>query len=195
MKASNLPFYLDAFSHDQVPISPNARDFGGHVSAGELPVINVLYKTYASALMGVILRIVKHDELAKDVLQETFIKIWKSIGKYQEAKGRPYTWMARMAINTAIDHLRLKGEIRSAQNKDLTEVFEEAEARLIYHFNTDTIGLRQLMESLSKPQKLVLDVVYFRGYTHVEAAEYLGLSLGTVKSQVRAALLLLRKMF
>jgi RNA polymerase sigma factor (sigma-70 family) len=195
MKAIKLPLCTAAFLIDQAAISSPQGELLSGTCTGQLPSVAVLYKAYAPALMGLILRIVKHDELAQDVLQETFVKIWKSRGKYHEAKGRPYTWMARMATNTAIDHLRFKGEIRSAQNKDITSVFEETEASLMYHFNPDTIGLRELTECLNESQKLLLDMVYFKGYTHVEAAEELGMSLGTVKTKVRLGLLKLRKMF
>jgi RNA polymerase sigma factor (sigma-70 family) len=160
-----------------------------------LPSVAVLYKDYAPALMGLILRIVKRNEIAEDVLQETFVKIWKSSGEYQEIKGRPYTWMARLATNTAIDHLRLKGEVRSSQTRELAFSFEETETKLMYQFNPDIIGLKELTESLNESQKLVFDRVYFKGYTHVEAAEELGMSLGVVKYRVKSGLLALRKMF
>jgi RNA polymerase sigma factor (sigma-70 family) len=195
MKATAFPFCTVAFSGDKMLNSAlwtGQRNDGG---ASRLPSVAILYKDYAPALLRLILKIVKRDEIAQDVLQETFVKIWKSSTKYEEVKGRPYTWMARLATNTAIDHLRLKGELRSIQNKELTIVFEERETKLMYHFNPDTIGLRELTESLTESQRLVLDRVYFKGYTHVEAADELGMSLGTVKSKVKSALLALRKMF
>lgn len=195
MKATAFRFCEAVFSNDEVANPARWREQDSEDCAGGLPSVAILYKDYAPALMGLILRIVQRNEIAQDVLQETFVKIWKSSGKYQEVKGRPYTWMARLATNTAIDHLRLKGEIRSTQTRELAIVFEEAEIKLACHFNPDTIGLRELTESLTESQKLVLDRVYFQGYTHLEAAEDLGMSLGTVKSRVRMGLLALRKMF
>ena len=195
MKATAFPFCTSAFSNDKAANPVRCPEQRSDSRASLLPAVAILYKDYAPALMRLILKIVKRDEIAQDVLQETFVKIWKSSFKYEEIKGRPYTWMARLATNTAIDHLRLKGEIRSTQNKDLAIVFEETETKLMYHFNPDTIGLRELIESLTESQKLVLDRVYFKGYTHVEAADELGMSLGTVKSRVKSALHALRKMF
>jgi RNA polymerase sigma-70 factor, ECF subfamily len=195
MKATAFPFCTAAFSNDKAANPACWLEQPNAARLSRLPSVAILYRDYAPALMRLILKIVKRDEIAQDVLQETFVKIWKSSLKYEEVKGRPYTWMARLATNTAIDHLRLKGEVRSTQNKELAIVFEEKETKLMYHFNPDIIGLRELTESLTESQKLVLDRVYFKGYTHVEAADELGMSLGTVKSRVKSALLALRKMF
>ena len=62
-------------------------------------------------------------------------------------------------------------------------------------FNADTLGLKDLVTNLKPDFKNVLDMVYFKGYTHVEAAEELNLPLGTVKTRVRMAILELRKKF
>ena len=65
-----------------------------------------LYDQYGNALFGLIMKIVKSDSVAEDVLQESFVKIWKRIDQYDEGKGRFFTWILNITRNTAIDHWR-----------------------------------------------------------------------------------------
>ena len=66
--------------------------------------MNSLYKMYSDSLYRVISTIVVIEEVAQDLLQETFIKIWNSFKQYDPGKGRLYTWMARLARNLSIDY-------------------------------------------------------------------------------------------
>ena len=70
--------------------------------------LNLLYDNYAAALYGVIMRITKSQHHAENILQDTFIKIWKSIDSYDSNKGRFFTWMLNIARNSAIDFVRSK---------------------------------------------------------------------------------------
>ena len=67
-----------------------------------------LYDMYSSSLYGVIFRIVQHQEIAEDLLQDTFIRIWNSFSSYDSSKGRLFTWMVNVARNIAIDKIRSK---------------------------------------------------------------------------------------
>ena len=68
---------------------------------------NYLYDNYSDALYGVILKVVRTEETAQDLLQEIFVKIWKNIAQYDSSKGRLFTWMLNIARNTSIDYLRV----------------------------------------------------------------------------------------
>ena len=88
------------------------------IREGDRAALGTLYDAYSAALNGVILRMVQSEELAQEVLQDTFVKIWRSAATYDPAKGRPFTWMLNIARNTAIDLLRTAamknaGSIRS----------------------------------------------------------------------------------
>lgn len=154
-----------------------------------------LYKMYAPSLNGIILRIVINEETTEDLLQETFVKIWNSIDKYDESKGRLFTWMSRLAKNIAIDQLRKKSHINSNKHVDIQEKVTDIDLRLSYKINTDLIGIKTLTKAMTPMQRMLLNMVYFEGYTHSEIAEELNLPLGTVKSKIRFALLELRKKF
>ncbi|RZK52071.1 MAG: sigma-70 family RNA polymerase sigma factor, partial [Pedobacter sp.] len=155
-----------------------------------------LYKMYAGSLMGIISRIVKFDEVAEDVLQDTFVKIWKSIAQYDSSKGRLFTWMANLAKNAAIDQVRSKNYVNSGKTDDLGDTkVDLIDRRNNVSFNAETIGVRQLMQYLKPDQKNILDLVYFEGYTQMEVAEHLNIPLGTVKTKIRLSILTLRKYF
>jgi len=163
---------------------------------GDKAAIDKLYKMYAGSLMGIISRIVKFDEVAEDVLQDTFVKIWKSIAQYDSSKGRLFTWMANLAKNAAIDQVRSKNYVNSGKTDDLGDTkVDLIDRRNNVSFNAETIGVRQLMQHLKPDQKNILDLVYFEGYTQMEVAEYLNIPLGTVKTKIRLSILTLRKYF
>ncbi len=151
-----------------------------------------LYDQYAGALFSTIASIVQQEELASDVLQEVFIKIWRQFSLYDSSKGRLYTWMLNIARNTSIDAIRSKGVKNSRQNQELTEnVYEQAGATEI---KTDTIGIRKLVHSLKTEWKTLIELSYFEGYTQEEMAKILNIPLGTVKTRLRSGLAALSKM-
>ncbi len=150
---------------------------------------------YSGALLGVISRIVQPIELAEDLLQETFVKIWNSAASYDPAKGRLFTWMMNVARNLSIDKLRSKEFKNSSKNQELENNVDFIDEQKKVSFNADVLGLKDMVTQLKPEFKQVLDLVYFGGYTHAEAAEELNLPLGTVKTRVRMAILELRKNF
>lgn len=163
--------------------------------AGQTSSLEKLYRCYSASLLGIISKIVKQDDVAEDVLQETFLKIWTSIAQYDANKGRLFTWMSRLAKNKAIDHLRSRGEINSQRNEDIDHLYLEINQLHQIQYNPEHIGLKQLMNVLSPAQLLVLDMVYFQGYTQSEAAEELNIPVGTVKTRIRIAIKTLRAFF
>ena len=161
----------------------------------ETVAIKALYDMYSAALLGVITRIVLHTEVAEDLLQETFVKIWNSAKTYDSTKGRLFTWMMNVARNLAIDKLRSKDFKNANKNQGLENNVNFIDDQKKINFNADTLGIKELVGNLKPDFKNVLDMVYFKGYTQAEAAEELNLPLGTVKTRIRMAILELRKNF
>jgi len=163
---------------------------------GEQQAIEQLYSMYSASLMGIISRIVKFDEVAEDVFQDTFVKIWKNIEQYDPSKGRLFTWMANLAKNTAIDHVRSKNYTNSVKTDDISKIPTDTLDRgSQIHFNPELIGMKQLINHLKADQKNILNLIYFEGYTHVEVSEKLNMPLGTVKTKIRLSILALRQYF
>ncbi|MCD0489802.1 sigma-70 family RNA polymerase sigma factor [Pedobacter sp. MC2016-14] len=163
--------------------------------AGDRKAYALLYKNYSAALFGIISRIVKSVEAAEDVQQETFVKIFKCIKEYDPEKGRLFTWMAKIARNKSIDNLRSKTESNTIKNDVLEDVISSVNQLHRIHFNIETIGIKQLTQQLPAHQKEIIDLIYFGGFTHTEAAEALNIPLGTIKTHLRNAIITLRKSF
>jgi RNA polymerase sigma factor (sigma-70 family) len=176
-------------------ISLTEDDLVRALRAHETIAIQALYDMYSGALLGVITRIVQQPEIAEDLLQETFIKIWNSAESYDSSKGRLFTWMINVARNIAIDKLRSKDFRNSHKNQDIENNVDFIDSQKKITFNADTLGLRDMVTALKPEFNDVLNMVYFKGYTHVEAAEELNLPLGTVKTRIRMAIMELRKHF
>lgn len=163
--------------------------------SGNFDAFNQLYKMYAPSLLGIINKIVQQQETAEDLLQDTFIKIRKYASSYDPAKSRIFTWISRIAKNTALDHLRLKMNKDGAKNISLDFVSAELDANYTNSFNPETIGLKSLFNSLNSKQKEIIDLIYYKGYTHEEVAEKLNMPIGTVKTRIRMSIQKLRMSF
>ena len=154
-----------------------------------------LYDMYSASLYGVIVRIVIDTAVAEDVLQESFVKIWQSFSSYSAEKGRLFTWMVNIARNLSIDKIRSKDFKNQTKNQELENnvTFIDEQKNTVY--KPELLGIKDLVQKLKPEQKSILDLVYFKGYTHVEAADELGVPLGTIKTRLRMAIQQLRKSF
>ncbi|HEX8024252.1 RNA polymerase sigma factor [Mucilaginibacter sp.] len=157
--------------------------------------VEALYDMYSASLFGVISRIINDTAIAEDVLQETFVKIWHSFSSYSTEKGRLFTWMVNIARNLAIDKIRSKDFKNQNKNQEIENnvTFIDEQRNTVY--KPELMGVKDLVQTLKPEQKLIIELVYFKGYTHVEAAEELGIPLGTIKTRLRMAILELRKHF
>jgi len=153
-------------------------------------VMATLYDRYAAAMYGVIKKVVTDDAIAEDLMQEAFLKVWKAGAQYDASKGRLFTWLINVARNTAIDYLRSKRYKESIQTDEL-DVYSPVTERVTTA--VDHIGLKDVLSTLKPEQQEVLDLLYFNGLTQEQAAEELGIPLGTVKTRARTAIQVLRK--
>lgn len=147
-----------------------------------------LYENYSGALYGVIKQIVADAELSNDVLQETFVNIWKRMDTYDATKGRLFTWMLNVARNAAIDKTRSKGFQQSQKQIPLDGEVIQPSVRP----GIDDYGLKKLILKLKDEQRLLIDLSFFQGFTHEQIATALHIPLGTVKTRIRSALTQLR---
>ena len=153
-----------------------------------------LYDHYSAALYGVVLRIVKQEDIAKEVLQDSFMKIWNNMGQYDATKSRLFTWMFNVSRNLAIDKLRSKEIKRDLKTDAVSDSVHSIERQYNSQQQVDTIGIDKLVDQLHKEQQLVIKLLYLQGYTQSEVAEEYGIPLGTVKTRHRLAMIHLRKL-
>jgi len=150
-----------------------------------------LYDNYSGALYSIILQIVQNTELASDVLQEVFINIWRKIESYDPSRGRLFTWMLNITRNASIDTLRSKSYQNSQKNQGLSENVNINSQ--VTQTNIDNIGLNKILAKLKPEHRVLIELAYFKGYTHEEIAQIEDIPLGTVKTRIRNALLQLKE--
>lgn len=154
-----------------------------------------LYSMYSASLLGIISRIINDTEIAEDVLQETLVKIWNSISQYNATKGRLFTWMVNVARNMAIDKVRSKDYRNHSKNQDLEIHVNTYDQQNNTVYKPEHLGVKDLVTKLKPDQQKIVDLIYFKGYTHVEVADELEIPLGTVKTRLRMGIIELRKYF
>lgn len=152
-----------------------------------------LYDHYSGALFNVITKTVRDEEKAADVLQDSFLKIWKNIALYNPEKGRLFTWILNIARNGAIDAVRMEGRRPVMEDIEETAVQNERDTDQESVMNRSEI--KAIVDLLRPERKLLIDMAYFQGYTHEEISEELSIPLGTVKSRIRTALQELKQYF
>lgn len=150
-----------------------------------------LYDNYGNTMLSIIQTIVNNVEDAENLLQDSFVKVWKNIHRYDPAKGRLFTWLITICRNTALNFLRsreniTKIEIRDTENSVYTHKLATEPVHLNY------IGVGKEVEKLDEKHRVVINLIYFLGYTQQEVAEHLNMPLGTVKTRTRMALQILK---
>ncbi|WP_025764789.1 RNA polymerase sigma factor [Dyadobacter tibetensis] len=163
------------------------------LKANDRTAFEFLYDHYSGALFNIICKTVRDEERAGDVLQESFLKIWKSIATYNPEKGRLFTWIMNIARNSAIDAVRV--ENRKPDMIDVDDRVAHNEKDVVDSPESDSAELRAIVNMLRPERKLLVDMAYFQGYTHEEISERLNIPLGTVKSRIRTALQELKQYF
>ncbi len=154
--------------------------------------LNLLYEHYSDSLYGVILKVTRNEEIAEDALQETFIKVWKNAHKYDSTKAKLFTWLFRIARNTAIDKLRsFNKRYHKEVQIDKSNVYILPGTNL----NQDVLDIKEHVSRLEKKYQIVLNALFFEGMTQQEASDELEIPLGTVKSRLKIGLRELKKVY
>ncbi len=149
-----------------------------------------LYQRYASKMFGVCLRYTGNPEEAEDVLQESFIKVFKKVGSFR-SEGSFEGWVRRIFVNTAIEHFRRKNYMQPVTEKEENSVEGKYISVLDKLAEKDIISL---VQKLSPGYRTVFNMYVVEGYTHKQIAEMLGISEGTSKSQLSRAKIILQEM-
>ena len=143
-------------------------------------------------MYGVIFRIVKKEDVAEEVLQDVFLKIWERVDSYDSSKGKLFTWMMNVARNQAIDKMRSREISQSKKTDDIDLLVSRIDRRESSELQVESIGLQEVLTKLPQEQKFVVEYLYLKGYTQSELAEEFNIPLGTVKTRLRLAMVELR---
>ena len=153
-----------------------------------------LYQLYAGLVYGVAMRVLQNTSLAEEVMQDTFVKVWREPGKWNPEGGRLVNWLATVTRYTAIDRLRKELRQPPLAPAPLEEIPHLAASvgtidELAWH---NTHLLQSLMDQLPAAQLEVIQLAFWQGMTHSEISQKLELPLGTVKSRLQLGLRRLR---
>ncbi|NSL90497.1 RNA polymerase sigma factor [Chitinophaga solisilvae] len=160
--------------------------------ARDQKIFSYLYDHYSPALYGVIVKVLNNDSTGGDVLQDVYLKIWRYADRYDETKGRLFTWMLNIARNTAIDILRSKSHKLEQKIQNITDDVNAGSGPLTVYQSTDYLGFSKILEKLTKEQRTLIDLAYYKGCTQEEISRVLDIPLGTVKTRMRNAIIQLR---
>jgi len=187
------PLILPVMSAETNKSLPDQRAMIAALQARKRSALVELYQNYSAALYRILMDNLSDEELAKEGLQDVFLKIWDNIDRYNPHKGRLFTWMAQIARNTAIDISRSKRFKKKGKTGSLPDYVYNS-SQLSEESTTEDIGLQRVLQQLSEEERKVVQLVYFQSFTHKEVSEHLDMPLGTVKTRVRKALQKLKKL-
>jgi RNA polymerase sigma-70 factor (ECF subfamily) len=177
-------------------------DLMRRVAGRDGEALAVLYDRYSPRVYGLCVRILNETQLAEDILQEVFVRVWERAGSFEQSRGNVAAWLMGITRNSCIDQLRrLQARPVAAEQADGPDAlpFEESLASQ----GTDVPSLaaeherarlvRRALGELSADQQRVIELSYFKGYTRREIARQLNWPEGTVHTRARLALQRLRQ--
>lgn len=164
------------------------------VAKGDQAAFERLYNATRAKLYGVVLRILRRQDLAEEVVQEAYVKIWNSAGTFNPGVASPITWMASIARNRAIDVARKRSEVSIEDEPSAQEAAADSPDPLARREMTEE--LKRMLECVGRlepdRQKLVL-LAYYNGWSREQLAAKFDAPVNTVKTWLRRSLLDVRE--
>ena len=163
------------------------------VAARDTTAFAALYRETSPKLYGVVARILNRSDVAADVLQETYVRVWEKAGEFDSAKGSALAWMATIARNRALDEVR---RVRPVSLEDQPEGFEPAAEEIDpLSARERSEGLARLMDclqGLDEEKRAIVLLAYYRGLSREALAKRFGRPVPTIKTWLHRSLAQLR---
>ena len=171
----------------------NLRQLLAQCSLGNRRAFETLYRSVAPSLHSVALRCMGRRDLAEEVVQESFVRIWHNASRYEAHLSAPLTWMINITRNLAIDQLRKHRELplSDLQQNAVADDTPGADEQL--DSARSSRALNHCLEQLDGMQRQTITIAYFHGFSASELATQLAAPLGTVKSSIRRGMERLRR--
>jgi len=172
------------------PATDSEPELLARAGRGDADALEALYRRHAPRAMGVALRVLRERSDAEEVLQETFMEVWKRAREYTPLRGSVEAWLLTIARTRAIDRLRSRAargrmvEAKSAEPLESGPSLPDA----LSSAAQDARRVLSALEALPAEQRRALELAYWEGLSQTEIAERTGQPLGTVKTRVRLAL-------
>jgi RNA polymerase sigma-70 factor (ECF subfamily) len=167
------------------------------VAQGDAEALPTLYDRHSRVAYSLAYRMMGEKQAAEDLVQDAFMKFWRSASSYRVERASVRTWLLSIVHNRGIDQIRSSASRRRTQDKIEASApkSQPSEAFAESWRNSQREQVREALGTLPPEQLKILELAYFSGYTHVEIAELLGLPLGTVKGRMRLGLKKMRDYF
>ena len=165
------------------------------IRGGDPRAFAVVYDRHSGSAFSLAYRMCGTRAAAEDVIQESFLSLWRSGGRYDASRGSVRTWLLGIVHNRSIDALRRATvhDRRRASDEGLEERFQSPDRTDAEVARRDEASeIRSAVAELPEEQSEVIRLAYYGGYTHTEIADILGSPLGTVKGRMRLGLEKLR---
>ena len=160
------------------------------VGQGDAEAFTILYDRYGRAAFFLAYRLMGERQAAEDLVQDAFLKLWRSATSYRPERSSVRTWLLSIVRNRGIDQLRAHASRRRTQDRieALAPRSQPSEAFAETWRNSQRDRVRDALNTLPPEQLKVLELTYFSGYTHVQVSELLDVPLGTIKGRMRLGL-------
>lgn len=173
---------------------------------GDEATLAAVYDAYAPAVFAVALRILNERPAAEDIVQETFLRLWRQPTAYQAKRGRLLTWLLAVAHHRAIDLVRRRrleeryqwpgtnpaGDARTDGTDGIADPSAEGDPPAAAAAREGQGVVQRALAQLTADQRQLLELAYYSGLTQSQIADRLGEPLGTIKTRMRTGLLRLR---
>jgi RNA polymerase sigma-70 factor (ECF subfamily) len=155
----------------------------------DLSTLRTLYRACSGRMMAVALHLLRDRHEAEDVVQESFLELWRRAPAYDTSRGSPEAWAIVIARSRALDRIRARGSARRAEERAGDQPPAHAPLPLEHAEASERrTRVRAALSSLPEAQRQAIELAFFAGLTQTEIAERVGEPLGTVKTRLRLAM-------
>ena len=191
----------DARSGDAIPgagpgTAPDLTALLERTARGDARAYEQLYLAVAGSVFGLALRIVRDRDMAEDIAQEALVEVWHRASRFDAGLGNARSWILTIAHRRAVDRVRSEQAHTTRMHthgvRDGTEPGEQDSVVDTLYREWEATRVRAGMQALTARQREALELCYFKGFTHREAAQALDVPLGTAKARIRDGLIKLR---
>ena len=164
------------------------------VAKGDEAAFDRLYANTRAKLYGVALRILRRPDLADEVMQDTYLRIWRNAGDFDPGIATPITWMVAIARNRALDLVRKKSEASIEEEPEAMEAPADEPDPLARHEMTDELRrLLACLGDLEEEQRRLVLLAYYSGWSREQLAAKFERPVNTVKTWLRRSLIQIRE--
>lgn len=165
------------------------RDLVRRLADGDRAVFPALYSATSAKLYGIVLRILRRRELADEVLQEVYVRIWNNAATFDAARASPITWMASIARNRALDEVRKVGPVPM---EETPEAFEVEDPQMLaseqMEMASELTRLQACLDALEPERREIVKLAYLEGCSREELGARFGHPVATIKTWLHRSL-------